>query len=192
MSEANKSTVVFEGEDANAGYASPTLDLIATAFLLCLSLAVLIASLRLPVPGGFATAPGLLPFLTAGSLAIMAVLLGLSAVARRRSGRHTGTSVWESETSDRHALGRSATLAIAVALYIGALQGLAFQYYFTIATIPMVLSAFEPVTILILVGIIHLYWRGALWVTALVSIGWTLTLSVIFQKLFNIPLPGGF
>ena len=83
-------------------------------------------------------------------------------------------------------------LVIAVAIYVAGLQGLAFQYYFNIGTVPMVLSAFEPVTTIALAAIIHIFWRGPLWITALVSLSWTLTLSVIFQKLFNVPLPGGF
>lgn len=188
MSKADNSNVVFEGEDANAGYASPALDLIATTFLLSLSVLALIASWRLPVPGGFATAPGLLPFLTAGSLAGMAVLLGISAIVRRRD----GAPLWETSTTDPDEAIRAVVLVFAVALYIGALQVLAFQYYFNIGAVPMVLSAFEPVTIVALSAIIHIFWRGPLWITALISVGWTLTLSLVFQKAFNIPLPGGF
>lgn len=180
--------VVFEGEDANAGYASPALDLIATGILLAISLAVLVASWRLPVPGGLPTAPGLLPFLTAGSLAVMAVLLGISARVRRRE----GTPLWSIEKRDTAEDKRAVALAGAVAIYIGALQMLAFQYYFTLGAIPMVLSAFEPVTIVALSAIIHIFWRGPLWITVLISVGWTLVLSLVFQKVFNIPLPGGF
>jgi hypothetical protein len=185
---AGDDKIVFEGEDGNAGYASPALDLIATAFLLALSVLVLVASWRLPVPGGLVTAPGLLPFLTAGSLAMMAVLLGISAVVRRRD----GTPLWDvaerNSGEDRSAL----VLVSCVAVYIGALQVLAFQYYFNIGSVPMVLSAFEPVSIVALASIIHIFWRGPLWITALISVGWTLALSLVFQKLFNIPLPGGF
>ncbi|AKS45367.1 Tripartite tricarboxylate transporter TctB family protein [Octadecabacter temperatus] len=188
MSQADNNQVVFEGEDGNAGYASPALDLIATAFLLGLSVLVLVASWRLPVPGTWTTAPGLLPFLTAGSLAIMAVLLGISAIVRRRD----GTPLWDETSRDRSEDARAIVLVVAVAVYVGALQGLAFQYYFDIGSIPMVLSAFEPVTIIALSAIIHIFWRGPLWITSLVSIGWTLTLSLVFQKVFSIPLPGGF
>ena len=93
---AGDDKVVFEGEDGKAGYASPALDLIATGFLLALSALVLIASWRLPVPGGFVTAPGLLPFLTAGSLAMMSVLLGISALVRRRD----GAPLWDEGARD--------------------------------------------------------------------------------------------
>ncbi|MEH6829390.1 MAG: tripartite tricarboxylate transporter TctB family protein [Sulfitobacter sp.] len=188
MSQADNSEVVFEGEDGNAGYASPALDLIATTFLLTLSVLVLVASWRLPVPGGWTTAPGLLPFITAASLAIMACLLGTSAIVRRRE----GAPLWDKGERNSSEEARAIVLVAAVAVYIGGLQVLAFQYYFNIGTIPMVLSAFEPVTIIALSAIIHIFWRGPLWITALVSCGWTLTLSLVFQKLFSIPLPGGF
>lgn len=188
MSQAGNEKVVFEGEDENAGYASPALDLIATAFLIALSILVLIASVRLPVPSGLETAPGLLPFITAGSLAVMAVLLGISAIVRRRD----GAPMWDASTSDRGESTRTVILVVAVAVYLAALQGLAFQYYFSIGSVPVVLSAFEPVTVIALAAIIHIFWHGPLWITALVSLGWTLALSAIFQKVFNLPLPGGF
>jgi hypothetical protein len=186
--QAGDEKVVFEGEDGNAGFASPALDLIATGFLLALSVTVLVASLRLPVPGGISTAPGLLPFLTALSLAGMSVLLGLSAIARARD----GTPMWDTEGRDSGDDGRSIIIVVAVGIYIAGLQWLAFQYYFNIGSVPMILSAFEPVTIIALAAIIHIFWRGPLWITSLVSVGWTLTLSLVFQKIFNIPLPGGF
>ena len=73
----------FRGEDESAGEASPALDLIASVFLFALGAVFAVMSLALPVPGKTLSAPGLLPFLTSASLAVMAVLLGLSAWRRR-------------------------------------------------------------------------------------------------------------
>lgn len=188
MAEANTNKVVFEGEDANAGYASPALDLIAAGLLLVISAAVLIASILLPIPGDLTTAPGLLPFLTAASLGGMAVLLGISATVRRRD----GVPLWSEDARDTHEDRRALALAVAVAVYIAALQVLAFQYFFKIGAVPMILTAFEPVTTVALAAIIHIFWRGPLWITVSVSLFWTLGLSLVFQKVFNIPLPGGF
>lgn len=100
--------------------------------------------------------------------------------------------MWDAEGRDGRDDVRSVIIVVAVGIYIAGLQWLAFQYYFNIGSIPMILSAFEPVTIIALAAIIHIFWRGPLWITALVSVGWTLTLSLVFQKIFNIPLPGGF
>ena len=188
MTQTQNDQIKFEGEEAGAGHAAPGLDLIAAGFLIGLSIIVMIASLTLPVPGGLRTAPGMLPFLTAASLGAMAILLGLSALNRRREGAVMDPADARDGTEDR----RVALLALTIALYIAALQVLAFQMFFSIAGVPFVLSAFEPVTMLALATIIHVSWHGSLWITVLVSVGWTLALSLVFQKLFLIPLPGGF
>lgn len=188
MSNPSPETVKFDGEEAGAGYASPFLDLIATGFLMVLTVIVMIASWSLKVPGSLATAPGLLPFLTAASLFIMALMLGATAIQRHRAGVTSDPEDARNPQEDRRALG----LAIAVAVYVACLQFLAFQHGMTIAGVYYVLSAFEPVTIVALTTIIHMAWRGPLWITVSVSTAWTLILSIVFQKVFAIPLPGGF
>ena len=59
MSNGPNSRTTFEGEEAGAGYASPSLDLLASAFLIVLSVVIMAASLALPIPGDWTTAPGL-------------------------------------------------------------------------------------------------------------------------------------
>ncbi len=188
MTHSQKDQITFEGEEAEAGHAAPTLDLIASGFLIALSVIVMIASIMLPVPGGLRTAPGLLPFLTAASLGVMAILLAISALNRRRAGALTAPADADERSENR----RIALLAFTIALYIAALQVLSFQLFFSVAGVSFVLSAFEPVTTIALASIIHVSWRGPLWITALISVGWALALSVVFQKVFLIPLPGGF
>lgn len=188
MTHPTSEQVKFEGEEAGSGHAAPILDLLASGFLLVLSVVVFVASLRLPIPGGVRTAPGLLPFLTAASLGVMAVMLGISALARHRAGVTIDPEDARDVKSDR----RTLLLAGAVFVYIAALQTLAFQQFFSISGVDFVLSAFEPITTIALAAIIHASWRGPLWITALISVSWALTLSIVFQKLFQIPLPGGF
>lgn len=187
--ESNPSDQIkFEGEEAGAGHSAPGVDLFAAGFLIALSILVMVASVMLPVPGSLLTAPGLLPFLTAASLAIMALMLGNSAWQRRKAGVVMDPADMRDREEDRRAM----VLAGVVAAYILALQFLAFQIYLKIAGVDIVLSAFEPVTIIALSTIIHFAWRGPLWITVAISSGWTLLLSLVFQKLFQIPLPGGF
>ena len=188
MNQPQSDQITFEGEEASAGHAAPTLDLIAAAFLIALSILVMVASLTLPVPGALTTAPGLLPFMTAASLLVMAILLGFSALNRRRRGVAPDPADSRSGEEGR----RTLLLAATVALYIAALQVLAFQTFFSVAGIPLILSAFEPVTMIALATLIHLFWHGPLWITVVISISWTLILSLVFQKIFQIPLPGGF
>ncbi|MEM8993102.1 MAG: tripartite tricarboxylate transporter TctB family protein [Pseudomonadota bacterium] len=187
MSDARDDQTDFEGEEAGAGYASPKLDLIASGFLVVLSMLIMAASLALPIPGDWTTAPGLLPFLVAASLLLMAFGLAATAIKRRRVGSGRIAEERNSDT-DRKTL----QLATAVAVYIAALQFLAFRQDLVIADFRHTISAFEPVTIMALIGIIHLAWRGPLWITSTIAIVWTLTLSLVFQHIFVIPLPGGF
>ena len=180
--------IKFEGEEAGSGYASPTLDLIASAALIAIAILVMAASWALPMPGAIHTAPGLLPFLVAASLLLMALGLGASALARRRVGR----SVSAFGDRDLQTDLRSLLLACAVAIYIAALQTLAFQQNYNVFGTNLRLTAFEPTTILTLATIIHVSWRGPFWITASVSIVWTSILSLVFQLVFRIPLTGSF
>ncbi len=181
--------VAFEGEEAGAGYASPTLDLIAAGFLVLLTIIVMVASWALPVPGGLLTAPGLLPFVTAFSLLLMALVLGATALKRNRI---SAERVISKASTDDIPTAKTLLLAALVGLYILALQFLAFQRDFSVGDSFFSISAFEPVTIVALAAIVHIHWRGPLWITTVVSVIWTLILSLIFQKAFNIPLPGSF
>src|SRR5690554_2010138 len=72
-------------EDVNAGLATPVMDLIAAVVIGAIALWFTVASLMLPRPGGIVTAPGLLPFLTAGSLLVMAGMLAAMALRRWRA-----------------------------------------------------------------------------------------------------------
>lgn len=188
MADPDPKEITFEGEEADAGLASPALDLIASAVLVVITLVVMVASWRLPMPGEIHTAPGLLPFLVAASLLVMAVGLGASAMARRRSGASSPMLAERDLSTDL----RSLLLAGAVAVYIAALQNLAFQKDFNAFGKTLSLSAFEPATIVVLSAIIHLSWRGPLWITAAVTVAWTAILSLVFQLVFRLPLPGTF
>ncbi|MBL4768638.1 MAG: tripartite tricarboxylate transporter TctB family protein [Rhodobacteraceae bacterium] len=188
MSDATRPKIEFEGEDANSGYASPLLDLVATVFLVLLSLGIMAASVALPIPGDLTTAPGLLPFLVSATLFLMAIGLGASALTRRRA----GLQIQDMTRRDRQADLRTIFLGISVAAYIAALQVFAYQLRLSFLGFDYVLTAFEPVTILALASIIHMSWRGPIWITACISTGWAFLLSLVFQKVFNIPLPGSF
>ncbi|MCP5087229.1 MAG: hypothetical protein GY952_10555 [Rhodobacteraceae bacterium] len=188
MADTQQPEIKFEGEEAESGYASPALDLVAATFLILLSLGFMAASVALPVPGDLATAPGLLPFLVSATLLMMAIGLVASALVRRRSGAKVA-ALAEGDAQTRL---RTLFLGVAVAVYIAALQLFAFQLRLEFLGFSFRLTAFEPVTVLALSTIIHVFWRGPIWITVCVSAGWALTLSLVFQKIFKIPLPGSF
>lgn len=188
MSQKTSDDIHFEGEEAGAGYASPTLDFIATGALVLLSGVVMVASVGLPVPGDVMTAPGLLPFVVAAALFVMALGLGASALGRWRA----GVRIPALEGRDLGTDLRSLVLAGAVAVYIAALQVLAFRADIVLMGLRHTVSAFEPVTVIALAVIIRASWRGPLWIVALIAAGWTITLALTFQHIFKIPLPGSF
>ncbi|MEP3638177.1 MAG: tripartite tricarboxylate transporter TctB family protein [Paracoccaceae bacterium] len=188
MTQMDQTDIKFEGEEAGSGFASPTLDLIVSAILIAIAGVTMLASVALPMPGAIHTAPGLLPFIVAASLLVMALGLGASALARRRSGVHLPILADRDVTTDF----RTLMLAIAVAIYVAALQVLAFQQNYAVFGTNLRLTAFEPATIITLCTIIHASWRGPFWITASISIAWTIVLSLVFQLVFRIPLPGSF
>ena len=172
-------------EEANAGFATPIMDLTAAAIIAAISVFTAVESLRLPVPGGAVfTAPGLLPFLTSASLLVMAALLGYSAMTRRRV---------MPRTLDRFEIptdaARSLALGGIVALYVLALQFVPVDIGFNIGSLHFVIGAFEPVSVVFLTGLLRFYWRAPLWICLSVVALWIAFLSVVFRMLFQTPLP---
>jgi len=174
----------FVGEDENAGFASPAQDLFASAFLILLSIWIIVESLRLPSPGELSTAPGLLPFITAGSLCAMALGLGWLALKRRRADE-TSASV-----EDEIVPGRALLLMGLVGLYILSLQLLNFGYSARIGGLWVTYGSFEVLTIVALTGILTIFWQPRLWPCLAVSVVWVTLLAGVFRYVFVIPLPG--
>ncbi len=171
-------------EDANAGLATPIMDLIAAGVVGAISIWIAIESLLLPIPGGILTAPGLLPFLTSASLLIMAAILGATAIARRHT---TPPALDRFELPSDFT--RSLLLGGIVILYVLALQVVPLRTSFTIGSLHFVIGAFETVSVVAITGLLRLYWRAALWACLTVSVCWIAFLSIVFRMLFQTPLP---
>ncbi len=174
----------FSGEDENAGFASPVQDLVAAGFLVLLSLWVMVESVRLENPGSLVTSPGLLPFLTAGSLAVMALWLGVMALKRKRKDAETVPP--ESSPEMR----RTLILFALIGAYLASLELVRFDYVVPVAGVRIGFGAFEALTIIALCVILSIYWRRALWACLTVSVVWTVFLAGVFRYVFTIPLPG--
>ncbi len=174
----------FSGEDENAGFASPRQDLIASAVLVLLSLWVMIESVRMDNPGSLVTAPGLLPFLTAGSLCVMAVWLGSMAMKRHRN------STSEVPSEDTPDLMKTIMLFSLIGIYLACLQSIRFEYHLQIGSMRLGYGAFEVLTIIALTIILSIFWRQALWACMAVSFIWITLLAGVFRYVFTIPLPG--
>ena len=181
MSDQSKPVL---SEDPNAGLATPFMDLLAALIVAAISIWMVVESLRLPVPGAILTAPGLLPFLTAASLLIMAGLLGASALGRRRSVTPGARRL------DLPAdFGRSVGLGAILVVYVLGLQYLPVEMAFRVGPVRIAIGAFEVVTVIVVTAILRIYWKGALWACLAVALGWVAFLSVMFRIVFQTPLP---
>jgi hypothetical protein len=174
-------------EDPNAGHATPLMDLIAAGVLAAIALWFMVEAVRLPMPGGITTAPGLLPFLTAATLAIMALLLGADALARRRNGL-AGLPVPDGLDLPPD-FRRSMALGVILIVYVAALQFASIDVAFTLFGVRFIIGAFEVVTVIVLTAILRIYWRAALWICLAVSLGWIAFLSIVFRLVFHQALP---
>ena len=180
----SKSEKQYISEDESAGYASPTLDIIAAVALSALSIWIMVESTALKTPDAITTAPGLLPFVTAGMLLIMAIVLGVSAVRRHRS---DPVSVSQDIPEELPRVGLLITVLIA---YIAGLEYLSFSKDFELGFASFQVTAFEPVSIVILTTILRVFWTPRLWACLLVAFTWIFLLSIAFQNFMNIPMPG--
>ena len=171
-------------EDANAGHATPIMDLIAAAVIGAVALWFTIASLMLPVPGGLVTAPGLLPFLTASSLLVMAGVLAVGALRR-----------WRSAPLEHRQLGfpahipRTMLLGGNLVIYIAALQFLPVHAAFRLGAMRVVIGNFEIASVIVLTAILSIFWKAPLWKCLTIVVCWTAFLSVTFRMIFEVQLP---
>jgi hypothetical protein len=172
------------GEE-RSGQAPPVLDLIAAAFLVALSILVMIGAARMEVPDALATAPGLLPFLTAASLCVMALALGWQALRR-----WPGAAVPEGAAPDTAELRRTLILAAILGCYLVALEVLSFEYALVVGPQRLLIGSFELVSIIVLTALLAMFWGRPLLACLAVAAGWILALSAAFRYLFKLPLPG--
>jgi hypothetical protein len=181
MTEQDKTVL---SEDPNAGLATPIMDLLAAGVIAAIAIWMLVESLRLPVPGGMITAPGLLPFLTAGSLLIMGGLLATAALRRRR---HAAPGADRIELPADFS--RSMMLGAILTVYVAALEFLPIAAALPVGSTRLVIGSFEVASLVALATILRVFWRGAPWACVAISFGWVAFLSLVFRLIFEIQLP---
>jgi hypothetical protein len=182
MSDTQDKTLL--SEDPNAGLATPLMDLTAAIVIAAICIWILIESLLLPIPAALITAPGLLPFLTAGSLLVMAGLLGVAALRRW----HTVPP--ESNRFELPAeLPRTLLLGAIIVVYVAALQFLSISIAASVFGKRLVIGNFEVASVIILTTILRIFWGAALWKCFAVTVGWIMFLSLVFRLVFEIQLP---
>lgn len=157
----------------------PGIDFFVSIIILVLSIVVFVWSLQMPRPGGWSTAPGLMPLFL--SVTLFAMGIGLMVPAIRKKGiarlasRVRGFSFrrWVNEATGR----RTLWIIFLTAFYIFVLLGR---------------IRFEIASTIYLLATLFVFWKKGGWLPiVLVSVFLPLVLGIIFRGVFIILLPGG-
>lgn len=163
--------------------APPILDMIAAAALVALSLWVMVEAFRLPQPGDWTTAPGLLPFAVGASLGLMSLALGWHALKRRGGDSSSLGAALPS------AWLRTLGLFLIIGIYLLGLELVPFEQTFSLGGFRYGFGSFEVFSIVTLTVLLVMNWRAPIWACLLVSVIWIAALAAAFRLLFRIPLP---
>ncbi|MDZ5696618.1 tripartite tricarboxylate transporter TctB family protein [Chelativorans sp. M5D2P16] len=178
----------FSGEEEQAGYAAPLLDLIAAAVLIALAGWYTVEAFGFRAPGDWKTAPGLVP--AAAGITLMIMAAGLAVTAWRRRGQAPAAAGAQEDEDSISEVGRTSLLVGIIFLYLLAMNALSFGIQGYVAGHYVTVGSFEIATVVCLSVLMKLFWNGRLWIIAVVALGWTAFLSLTFRNIFEIPLPG--
>jgi hypothetical protein len=154
------------------------IDIASSLVIMVIAAVISIWALRMPNPTGWASAPGLVPLLFAGSMFLMGLGLFITAVYRNgfsflrtRLTTFSGKSFFQDAQTKR-----SIWIIILAAIYTLILTG----------RLPFEISGF-----LFLFGTFTVFWQKGRWLKLIiVSIVIPLFFSLTFRFLFSILLPG--
>ncbi len=153
----------------------------STGFLVGLGLLLIsgfffITSFSSPHPEGWQTAPGMLPMFLGGSLFIMAAIITIDTVRRGALRNLFGSAGTRTEDQSEYSMrGVIIAIAIVAAFYFGLLQFLPF----------------EAAAVIFLAVMTQVFWKeSSLKQRFLISLIVPFAISICFQGVFGIPLPG--
>lgn len=157
----------------------PGIDFVVSIIIFLLSIIVIVWSLHMPRPGGWSTAPGLMPLFLGATLLAMGIGLLVSAIRNngiqrlRERMRRFSVREWVNEGTGR----RTLWVVLVTGFYVFVLLG----------RIP-----FEIASIIYLGVMLYVFWRRGGWLKiTLISVLLPLVFGIIFRGIFIILLPGG-
>ncbi len=158
---------------------TPGVDFISSIVLMAFSLVVGVWSLNMPRPGGWSSAPGLVPLFLAVCIFFMGLALLISSVRRGAAaallGRLRRFSL--NRFVSRVGVRRTFWIVLLTAVYVFVLLGRVL---------------FELASFLYLVATLALFWRKGGWLKIiLVSVLLPIAVSLVFRVLFVVLMPGG-
>lgn len=169
----------------------PGTDLLGALLVGALGAVATVLAWLLPNPGSPMTAPGLLPLLIGGSLVLMALGLGSSAL-RAGGARELGKlgRVMAGDAASRADRMRTGLLMAVILVYVLLLDRVSFDWPLPLGFVELRFSSYEAVSIPVLTLVLRLFWRGAWWRCLLVAAVTLMALAWTFRYGFRILLPG--
>ena len=183
---------IFTGEEGGTERSTPHKDFIASIAVGLIGFLAMIIAFRLDAPDSFYTAPGLLPFVTGGSLLLMGI--GLFLKTKHRYGmnkmlKSRGILIIKDYLADVEAF-RTLMLMLFIGLYVLVLGQMDMDLRFKTNFYTFRFSGFELISIPVIFCILRFFWRSTIFNCFLVSAGIVTFLAVVFRDGFQILLPG--
>ena len=184
----------ISGEEALES--TPNKDFASAVVIALLSIATMIFSVRLDVPGSIFTAPGLLPLVTGLTLLMMALLLGTQAVRAGASvgvaglANAPGRAVREFLAGEENR--RTLLLMAIITAYVLLAAFINFDLRVPTPLFVFELSSYEVVSVVMVTWILRLFWKAPLLRCFIVTLVTVVTLASIFRYGFGILMPETF
>lgn len=172
---------------------TPNKDFASAVVIALLSIATMVFSARLDVPGSIFTAPGLLPFVTGLTLLMMALLLGAQAVLAGASVSAAGLLSSPARAWREFLVGeenRRTLLLMAIVLaYVLLVAFINFNLRIPTPVFVFELSSYEVISVIMVAWILRLFWKASLPRCFIVTLISVVTLASIFRYGFGILMP---
>jgi hypothetical protein len=158
--------------------AMPGIDFVSSIVLMVFSIGVVLRSIQMPRPGGWSSAPGLIPFFLATCTFFMG--LGLLVSSIRNKGISQLARKWKAFSPTQSISDTKVRRSLLIILFT------AFYFFVLLGRIP-----FEFASFIYLASTLYIFWRKAGWLKIiLVSALLPFFLSALFRVVFIVFMPG--
>ena len=133
----------------------------------------------------------MLPFITAASLLLMAVVLGRRSLKNNALDELAGTKFLGLNEYFKNEDNRRTLLLFAIVFaYILLVTAQGFDHRIDAGVITLHYISYELISTAVLSLILKIFWKKPLWQCFLVSFFWNIALATVFRYGFGILLPG--
>ncbi|MFB0508385.1 MAG: tripartite tricarboxylate transporter TctB family protein [Thermodesulfobacteriota bacterium] len=156
----------------------PAIDFFSSIVLMAFSVGVVLRSLQMPRPGGWSSAPGLIPLFLSACTFFMG--LGLFVSSLRNNGISQLVTKWRAFSPSQSVSSTKVKRSLWIILLT------AFYFFVLLGRTP-----FEFASFIYLASTLHIFWRKAGWLKIiLISTLLPFSLSALFRLVFVVFMPG--